>query len=421
MMLSWHFITSTVYHNAPDEEKTSNKLFFLEDTKEIYRGTLPFTESIVLYTDEPTTKALGKLYVNASTLEGKVWDGSKWTTVIQPVISSVISGDTKKPVSSKAVEDFVADAISSDNIVSSVGYDANANAIIVHKTDGSSDTIPMTNVAVDLAYNKSTGLLQVKSANGTVIGTGVNLDLERFVSEATYDNDTKTIVLKFNDASDPIEIPVGALVDTYTASNSSTVQMTVTGNEFVAEVMVSKTSGNMLSIDDTGLYVAATDISGKVDKVKNATANNVAMLTAEGGIADSEVSVGGGTIAATPMTSVLATEAAVAAIRSTLQEAINAKMSKVDTGHAGEVIIAASDGDSALSGVTIGGAMFKENPDGSTLATEGGTVDYVNRAAVLKSKIVVSNNMATTVETASEEKVVSEEAVVSSLSWKTTI
>lgn len=421
MMLSWHFITSTAYHNAPNEEKTSNKLFFLEDTKEIYRGTLPFTESIVLYTDEPTTKALGKLYVDTNTLEGKVWDGSKWTTVIQPAISSVIPGDTQKPVSSKAVADFVADAINSDNIVSSVGYDANTNTIIVYKTDGSSDAIPMTNVAVDLVYEKSTGLLQVKAANGTAIGTGINLDLERFVSEATYDNSTKTIVLKFNDTSDPIEIPVGALVDTYTASDSSTVQMTVTGNEFIAEVMVSETAGNMLSVDNTGLYVAATDISGKVDKVENATANNIAMLTAEGGIADSGVSVGGETLAVTPMASVLATEAAVAAIRSTLQEAISAKMSKVDTGHAGEVIIAASDGDSALSGVTIGGSVFKENPDGSTLATEGGIVDYINRVAVQKSKIVVSDNMATTVENASEEKVVSEEAVVNSLSWKTTI
>lgn len=382
-MLSWHIITRAVYDAASVSDKSAEKLFFLSDTHEIYRGTENFTESVVLYTTEPTVKAVGKLYVDANTLEGKIWNGTAWTTVIQPVQAAIISGDTSKPVSSKAVEDYVQDQISavtgSDGLVASVGYVAESNSLTVAMADGSSDTIPMTNVAADLVYDAASGLLQVKNAAGTTIGTGINLDLERFVKSATFNAETSTIILTFNDDEDPIEIPVGDLVDTYTAKSSTTIQMTVTGNEFTAEAIVSADAGNQLKKTDKGLYVAAVDISGKVDKVSSATAGAVATLTADGGIADSKVTVGGATVSGASA-SVLATEAAVAAIRDALSNAINGKMTKVAAGNEGKVIIADANGDAALSSVSVGGATFAAAPNASTLATEAGASAYADNA-----------------------------------------
>ena len=380
-MLSWHIITRAVYDAASTADKSAEKLFFLSDTHEIYRGTENFTESVILYTAEPTVKAVGKLYVDANTLEGKIWNGTAWTTVIQPVQASIVSGDTSKPVSSKAVEDYVQDQISavtgSDGLVASVGYAAESNSITVAMADGSSDTIPMTNVAADLVYDAASGLLQVKNAAGTTIGTGINLDLERFVKSATFNAETSTIILTFNDDEDPIEIPVGDLVDTYTAKSSTTIQMTVTGNEFTAEAIVSADAGNQLKKTDNGLYVAAVDISGKVDKVSSATAGAVATLTADGGITDSKVTVGGATVSGASA-SVLATEAAVAAIRDALGNAINGKMTKVAAGNEGKVIIADANGDAALSSVSVGGATFAAAPNASTLATEAGASAYAD-------------------------------------------
>lgn len=380
-MLSWHIITRAVYDAASTADKSAEKLFFLSDTHEIYRGTENFTESVVLYTTEPTVKAVGKLYVDANTLEGKIWNGTAWTTVIQPVQAAIISGDTSKPVSSKAVEDYVQDQISavtgSDGLVASVGYVAESNSLTVAMVDGSSDTIPMTNVAADLVYDAASGLLQVKNAAGTTIGTGINLDLERFVKSATFNAETSTIILTFNDDEDPIEIPVGDLVDTYTAKSSTTIQMTVTGNEFTAEAIVSADAGNQLKKTDNGLYVAAVDISGKVDKVSSATTGAVATLTADGGITDSKVTVGGATVSGASA-SVLATEAAVAAIRDALGNAINGKMTKVAAGNEGKVIIADANGDAALSSVSVGGATFAAAPNASTLATEAGASAYAD-------------------------------------------
>ena len=390
-MLSWHIITSETYNNASVSDKASDKMFFLSDTKEIYRGTENFTEAVILYTAEPTSKAVGKLYVNASTLEGKIWNGSEWTTVIQPVQAAIVSGDTTKPVSSKAVEDYVGEQIKnvtgSDGLVAGVAYTADTNSITVSMADGSTQSIPMTNVAADLEYDKETGLLKVKTANGTTIGTGINLDLERFVSEATFDSEANTITLSFNDESEPLVIPVGDLVDVYTAKNSTTVSLTITGNEFVAEAIVSTAEGNILTKTENGLYVAATDISGKIDKVDSATAGNVAILTAEGGIDDSTVSIGGAVLEESASVSVLATEAAVAAIRSALETSISAKMSKVGTGKEGYVLVADATGDAAASTVKVGASTISETPDANTLATEAAVASYVIDGLTWKTTI----------------------------------
>lgn len=447
-MLTWHYVTRAQYDAAADGEKSADKLFFLSDTKEIYRGTQPFTESVILYTSEPTSKAVGKLYVNATTLEGRIWNGSAWTTVIQPVQATVDTADTAKPVSGKAVADYVAEELAkvtaSDGLVANVEYVADSNGLKVTMADGTSDTIPMTNVAADLVYNKTTGLLQVKNASGTAIGTGINLDLERFVSEASYDHASGTITLKFNDDQDPLTIDIGDLVDTYTAKNSTTVALTVTGNEFVAEAIVSAAEGNQLQKTDSGLFVAATDLSAysttaqmeeyvgaqveaeadraaaeeakKANKVSDATAGALAALTADGDLAQAAVAVGGATLADAPSASVLATEAAVAAIRTALQTSIDAKMDKVGAGHTDEIIVADADGNASASGYKAGGATMA-NKDAATLATEAGVVAYVEGYAVAQADVVEAVDAAA----ASTTKVTSEAAVVDALTWKTSV
>lgn len=427
-LLTWHYITSEAYNAASAADKTSDKLFFLSDTKEIYRGTQPFTEAVILYTTEPTVKAVGKLYINQNTLEGRIWDGSAWTTVIQPVQATITADDASKPVSGKAVADYVAAELAkvtgSDGLVAGVEYVKDTNSLKVTMADGTSEDIPMENVAADLTYDKATGKLNVVNAAGTTIGTGINLDLERFVSEASYDHEAGVITLKFNDDGEPLTIDIGDLVDTYTAKNSTTVSLTVTGNEFVAEAIVASGTGyedNLLQKTDAGLYVAAVDQSAKANKVASATAGNIATLTADGDLADSGVKAGGAALAADASASVLATEAAVAAIRTTLETDLATKMNKVGTGHTDEVIVADANGDAAASGVKVGGAALADTPDAATLATEKAVTDYVAGYAVAKTDVVAAGSMAATVAAASDTKVASEKAIVDALTWKTTV
>ena len=394
----------------------------MSDTKEIYRGTELFTESVILCDSYPTTPAVGKLYIKTDTLEGKVWNGTEWKVAIAAV-SDTVTADGTTAVSGKAVTEYVAEAIKdvtgSDGLVSAVEYVEADKALKVTMADNSSSSIPLTNLGASLNYDSATGALTLVDIEGTTLGSAINLDLERFVSEASYDHETGVITLKFNDEGDPLTIDIGDLVDTYTAADTTTVALEVTGNEFTAEVIVSSADGNMLTKTDNGLYVAATDISGKVDKVAGATANDIALLTAEGGLSDSGYTLGGSALGNGEK--VLATEAAIQSVVSTLNASISTKMTKVGAGAENQVIIANADGDAKASGSTIGGAAFKDTPDAATLATEKGVTTYVDGYAVAKTSVVASGNMATTVAAASDEKVTSEKAVVEAMTWKTTV
>lgn len=81
------------------------------------------------------------------------------------------------------------------------------------------------------------------------------------------------------------------LVDVYTGGtgdNSTTV--TVIGNEITVKVKVSSQDNNQLTVKEDGLYVPQPpDITGKADKVEDATEGNLVKLTAEGGLADATI------------------------------------------------------------------------------------------------------------------------------------
>ena len=423
-MITWHYITRATFDAASVEEKTSDKLFFLSDTKEIYRGTQSFTESVIMHAEEPTVKAVGKLYINANTLEGRIWNGSAWTTVIQPVQSTMDATNTNLPVSGKAVGDYVKTQIEavtgSGDLVAGVAYESATNSLKVTMADKSVDTIEMSNVAADLVYDKATGLLQVKNANGVTIGSGINLDLERFVSSAEYDHETGIITLTFNDGGTPLEINVGDLVDTYTAGNTSTIAMTVTGNQFTAEAIVSNAEGNLLQKTDAGLFVAI-DLSGYMVRDTDAVAGNLAKFDSNGHAVDAGLQAGGAALAESASASVLATEAAVAAIRTALQSAIDGKMNMVEAGKTNELLTATAEGHAQTSGVKIGGATLSATPNAATVATEAAVNTFVTGYAVAKTDVVANGSMATTVAEASDTLVPSEAAVVNAMSWITTI
>ena len=82
-------------------------------------------------------------------------------------------------------------------------------------------------------------------------------------------------------------LDMSALVDTYKAKatgKDASTTVTIAGYEVDVKVNVSAAAGNALVLKDDGLYV---DISGKADKVKNATAGNFAALDESGNMTDS--------------------------------------------------------------------------------------------------------------------------------------
>jgi hypothetical protein len=81
------------------------------------------------------------------------------------------------------------------------------------------------------------------------------------------------------------------LIDIYTGEATSTATVSVSAdNKITTNVKISTTTGNVLTVDDNGLFVPTppvTDISGKADKVTGATEGNFAGLDVDGNLTDS--------------------------------------------------------------------------------------------------------------------------------------
>ena len=342
-MMQWHIVTSAEYKAGT---KVAENLYFLSDTKQIYRGEDLYTESVTLYTTLPETPATGRLYIDAASLEGKVYNGTEWKTVISPItVDQTVTANSEHAVSSKAVIAYLAAELAkrpgADNTVSAVTWDSAEHILTTEMADSSTTDIQLTGLGVSLSYVAATGKLQLLDATGAKIGQEIELAKDQFVTSGEYDPATKTITLYFDaEKTKSVAIDASGLVDIYTGEDTQSISTVVTSdNKVKATIKISTAEGNIITLKEDGIYVAAptVDLSGKMDKVENATEGAIAILDANG-----------------------------------------------------QVVA----GDTTLAEL---------------------------KAATGKVDIATSENIAATVDAASDEKVVSEKALVSALTWHTTM
>lgn len=295
-LMQWHLVTRAQFSAGTPID---GHLYFLTDEHLIYRGNESgsadlYTKSMEFYTGElsATGGAPYRIYVNSATLEGHIWDGSKWNQIIKPLADTVTT-DGVNPVSGKAVADYVATQIAgitgSGTVLTGASWDGENAVLTLNKGDGNTIDLTLEGLGYGLSYEKTTGLLTMLDVNGNAVpGAAVNLDLERFIKSGEYDEASGNIILYFDDEkTDYVEIPVGELVDTYTAESSATLTLEVAANVIKGAVKISAEAGNALVAKDDGLYVAPVDVSGKMDKDTDAVAGDIAVFDENGNAVDS--------------------------------------------------------------------------------------------------------------------------------------
>ena len=480
-MLSWHFVTAAEYYGAGSRD--AEKLYFLSDTHEIYKGNIPFTEAVIMVDDATggfdaalqaiTNPARRKIYMSQTTMEGRIYNGTSWQTVIRAV-DTAVTNSSNNLITSGAVATYVTQQIAQitggTGFVKNITYTPGTATLAITGGEGE-PSIQLSGLGVSLKYTAETGAIQLQDVTGAPIGSAINIDLERFVSAAAYDSTKKEIILAFTDvtkidtgasyqypdtmpsepaegtacratsegepkwyvykssawaeipaAETPLVIAVGDLVDTYTAANTDTITMTVSSNQFSANVKIDSTKGtNLLTSSSNGLYVAPIDLSSYMALVEGATENNLASFDADGQVKDAGVKVGSTTLAGTA--GLLATEqavqAAITALQSTLQGSIDGKIAKVASATENNVPTLTTDGSLKDSGKAIGGATLAGSPNANTLATEAAVKAAIDTA---KADCLVDTDVKTTIEsTDTDDTVPSSQAVVEALSWITTM
>ena len=481
-MLSWHFVTAAEYYGAAPTYD-NDKLYFLSDTHEIYKGNVPFTEAVIMVDDSTggfntalqgiTNPARRKIYMSQTTMEGRIYDGTSWKTVIRAV-DTAVTDSSSNLITSGAVATYVAQKIAEitggDGFVKNITYTPGTATLAITGGEGE-PSIQLSGLGVSLSYTAETGAIQLQDVTGAPVGSAINLDLERFVSAAAYDSAKKEIILAFTDVAKidtgasyaypgtmpanpteglacratagdeskwymykgsawteipadetPLVIAVGDLVDTYTAANTDTIEMTVSTNQFSANVKLDSTKGeNLIKSSSNGLYVAPVDLSTYMELVSGATENNIASFGTDGQVKDSGVKAGGATLVGTA--GLLATEqavqAAITALQNTLQSAIDGKIAKVASATANNVPTLTADGSIQDSGKAIGGATLAGTPNANTLATEAAVKAAIDTA---KADCLVDSDKKTTIEASdTDDTIPTSQAVVEALSWVTTM
>ena len=393
-MIKWIITTAEKY--AGLLVKDSNALYFLSDTQEIYKGETSFTQPTTMVASFPTKGALGRVYINQNTLEGKVWTGTEWKTVIQPVAQSMTgAGGETTPVSGDAVKTYVAQQLTtaiSNKFVEGITYDKATKQL--KYTKGEAETVvDIGGFVTGASYAGDTGILTFTVQGGENVS--VNLPKENFVKSGSYDPVAKDLILVLQDNTE-IKIPAGDLIDTSEFKSSETVDMSVGEDGFVkAEVKISAESGNTLVKKADGLYVAAADVSNKLDKVAASKAGEIVIAKADGTVEVSGVKAGAATLGAAPNATTLATEAAVNAIKTALESSIATKVAKTDISTA------------------IGASATSSDAKVASERAVAVAIENVKAETVAKSAIVTALNA----DGASADKVASEQAVVAAMSW----
>ena len=85
-------------------------LYFCSDTRNVYRGSVLYTDGIRKVSSRPSVPATGILYYITSTDTLEFYDGTEWTkiTVSMIPVNDISKSSTNKEVpSAKAVYDFI--------------------------------------------------------------------------------------------------------------------------------------------------------------------------------------------------------------------------------------------------------------------------------------------------------------------------
>lgn len=391
-MIKWVIGTSTQYKAL--SQKDPNTLYFLSDTQEIYKGSTSFTQSSELVENFPESGAQGRIYIHSTNLEGRVWTGTTWKTVIQPIAESLTDGEVeRKAVSGEAVKTYVKQHVTAAiaDKVDGIGYDKEKKQLTYTKGDQTT-AVDIGGFVTGAKYNPQSGILSFDVQGGKSIH--INIPKDNFVQSGRYDEATKNIILELGNGEE-VQIPAGDLIDVTEFESTETVELTTEGGIVKANVKLSTASGNQLKLNGNGLYVEATDISNKLDKVDEQREDEIIIAKADGTVKTSGKKVGGTTLSDSPNGNTLATEAAVSAIKNTLEGFINVKVNKSD------IATTIGNVDTALD---------------TKVASEKAVATAI---AQLDNNKINKSNITTQIPegAGSVDNVVSERAVVSALSW----
>lgn len=243
------------------------------------------------------------------------------------------------------------------NFIDKISYDRTTKSLIYTKGT-QSFPVPIKGFVTGITYDATRNTLIFDTNEETKIN--VKIPNNNYVTNGYYSSVNKTLALSLSDGT-TVSIPMDKLLDEDSFKDSETISAVKNqDNSISLNLKLSAEQGNILMKKADGIYVNDTN---------------------------------------------------------------HTKLERVQTNRQDEIIISNIDGTVKVSGIKIGKDTLSSTPNVQTVATEKAVsieieilTDELNNL-ILKQNVVNSTNIS--VEAPSQDKVISEEALISALQWKT--
>lgn len=284
-------------------EKSSNKLYFVNDSQRLYKGDLDITQSIIIvdrFDETPGANIFNnKIYINRLTQEFRIRYGNDWIVILPEKVT--LGTDVKRANGNKiptvdALLDYVQSVVTIAG-VTAVSYDVATGTLSV-TDDGEVTDTQLTGVAHDIEVDSATvkipmfGLPSVEVDLSGLDGLrSVDYDPEYVFDDGSVGPAVVITLGRFGLPDIQYAFDPAPFIDIYNAGDTSSVLMSIDNNKYIyATVRISNQADNHLEIKDDGLYV---DVSDKADKLTDGAyhIDDVLIADGEGNMASSGVRI----------------------------------------------------------------------------------------------------------------------------------
>lgn len=250
--------------------KDANTLYFITDTRQIFKGTDEYTKSCKLVSALPASGQIqGLLYIRMTDYTFHIWNGTEFVQLNRPIVTEIPNADASDDnlPTTKAVADYVNAKIAATEgkeglFVTDVTYSPATGTLSVAKNGAPVPTV-MSGLTHDPTYDAETRTIKLPVFGGDELV--INLGKDLVVKTGTYNTNTNEIELTIT-TGEVVKIPVGALIDIYVGVVTPTAEVTVSDdNKISVNVRVSTKGNNSITVEEDGLYVAVPDAYTKAE------------------------------------------------------------------------------------------------------------------------------------------------------------
>lgn len=353
-MLSWEYVTRSVYDSMDASDKSDDKLFFIKYGDRIYNGENTFDEYIVIYNSSPGTSIINRVYINKNTLEGKIYDGDSWIDLINPVIQN-LNADYDK------------------NVISSIDYDKTELVLKVTYADDTVETINLSDLAFDISFENNIPAIAYAYC---YLENGKRINIIDYIDRVSYNSSSYTITVSFSQNTSDLTFAF----DPNKFSSMGCKYITVTGNKFIAQSVLYNNESNEEVIGSNKLHI--------IYRIDN----------------DEELP-----------TCIDLTNNVINSIINAVVK-VSDTMTTVGFDHVDEILIADSVGNAKASGMKLSKEIVV--PSEFSVPTEKAIYNFLDHDVIEVKDVTNSDKFRKlTPQTASEFRVPSEKAIVDQLSW----